>query len=200
VPPGGIVAMTVRGLRAAAGPRECYSACGMTHCGGLAVAAGTEAKLSGCSLPDDWYLVVADGCDSEIVSSSRLSTLSIDCEAVAGSAEEHVMYSAAEAWRGGKRTWRIVHDAQKVSRHIECSGDPPAKYAVALDEAKMQQDVEDAGAKEVDFYFDIPLRVAKSIVGFKHDEDCPGVDYDCFTVIERAGSLHEHSWWQWWKW
>jgi hypothetical protein len=181
---------------------------GVSHDVGLArlrlsstaqIASFGEAKCSGHTLPGNWYLVVADGCDSQIISASSLSTLSTDCEAVAGSVEEHVMYSTAEGWCGGKRIWRTAHDAQKSIRHIECSGEPPATYAVALGEAKAQQDTEDSGAKEVDFYFEIPLQVAKSVVGFKHDEECLGIDYDRFTVIERAGSDRKHLWWKLWK-
>ncbi len=109
------------------------------------------------------------------------------------------MYSAAEGWRGGKRIWRIEHDAEKSARHLECSGELPATYAVALGEAESEQDAEDAGAKEVDFYFEIPLQVARSIVGFKHDEENPGIDYESFTVIERTGSVGQSHWWKFWK-
>ena len=111
---------------------------------------GDEA-CSGQMLPEGWYLVVAEGCDSQIISAASLATLSVDCEAVTGSVEEHVMFSAAEGWRHGQRNWRAAHDAQKSTRHIECQGEPPASYAVASSEAKAQQDAEDAGEKEVDF-------------------------------------------------
>ncbi len=105
------------------------------------------------------------------------------------------MCSSAEGWHGGERRWRIAHDAQKAPRDIECVGELPAAYAAALAQAKVQQDAEDADAKEVDFYFEIPLHVAKSFVAFKHDEESAGIDFDKFTVIERSG----RSWWQFWK-
>jgi hypothetical protein len=162
---------------------------------GKTASLGDEACL-GQRLPDDWYLVVVEGCDDQIISTPFLARLSADCEAVSGSVEEHVMFSAAEGWRNGQQNWRAAHDAQKSTRHIECQGEPPPSYAVALTEAKASQDAEDAAAAEVDFYFEVPLQVAKSIVGFKHDEECPGIDYECFEVINRAG---QKPWWQWWK-
>lgn len=158
-----------------------------------------EAPCSGIALPGGWYLVVAKGCDSQVISTSFLSRLSADCEAVSGSVEEHVMYSAAEGWRNGNRDWRIAHDAQKARRHIECTGEAPDSYGKALDQARAEQDAEDAAEDEVDFYFEIPLQVAKTVVGFKHDEECEGVDYDRFTVIERVGSTAGRPWWKFWK-
>jgi hypothetical protein len=36
---------------------------------------------------------------------------------------------------------------------------------------------------DVDHIFDIPLKVAQSIVGFKHDEDCPHMSEERFVVL-----------------
>ena len=159
----------------------------------------SQERCLGRSLPGAWYLVVERKWNSKIVSSSSLSAVSADCEVVAGWVEDHVMFSAAEGWRHGLTTWRLEHDAEKSDRHIECSGEPPPTYAAALAEAEAGQDAEDAGSKEVDFYFEIPLQVARSIVGFKHDEENPGVDADQYTVLERVGSAAKKHWWHFWK-
>jgi hypothetical protein len=158
-----------------------------------------QERYLGRSLPGAWYLVVERKWNSKIVSSSSLSALSADCEVVAGWVEEHVMFSAAEGWRDGQKTWRLEHDAEKSDRHIECSGEPPTTYPAALAEAEAEQDAEDAGSKEVDFYFEIPLQVARSIVGFKHDEANPGEDAGQYTVLERVGSAAKNHWWRFWK-
>jgi hypothetical protein len=44
---------------------------------------------------------------------------------------------------------------------------------------------DDAG---VDYLFEIPLRVAKSLVGFKHDEMCPHLIGGRFAVMASVAS------------
>ncbi|MFO1228878.1 MAG: hypothetical protein U1E75_00660 [Alicycliphilus sp.] len=48
-----------------------------------------------------------------------------------------------------------------------------------------EADGEKAG---VDHYFEIPLNAAKEVIGFKHDEDIPGVDYEGFEVLRKGPS------------
>jgi hypothetical protein len=72
-------------------------------------------------------------------------------------------------------------------------------YAAALAEAQALQDTEDAGPKEVDFFFEVPLQVAKSLTGFKHDDESPGIDGDSFVVLKSAESASGRRWWQIWK-
>ena len=38
---------------------------------------------------------------------------------------------------------------------------------------------------DVDYIFEIPLKVAQSLVGFKHDEDSPHMLENQFTVLSR---------------
>jgi hypothetical protein len=162
-----------------------------------------DTEFSGYALPKGWFLIAARGCDSPLISSDSLTTLSVDCEVVACSIEEHVMYVSAELWKHGRRIWRIAHNAQMALRDLETEGDLPPSYAEALSEATKQQDAEDAGRREVDFFFEIPLAVTKDLIGFKHDEQSEGVDDDAFTVFEPLSDLPERSrpskWWQIWK-
>jgi len=154
-------------------------------------------KISGQSLPDGWFLLVARGCDHRIISESVLSSLSVDSEVVACSVEEHVMVCSSEGWGGGKRLWRIEHDGQESMRHLTTSGSLPGPFEKAQAQAIEDQDAEDAGAQEVDFFFEVPLDVAREIVGFKHDETIPSLDYDDFEVF--SSLLGERRWWQIWK-
>ena len=159
-----------------------------------------EAAFTGCELSKDWFLVVANDCDSPLVSQESLAGLSIHCEALACSVEEHVMYASAELWKEGRRIWRIAHDAQQSVRHIEADGDLPSGYTEALRAAAKEQDEEDVGSPtEVDFYFEVPLDLAKGLVGFKHDEESAGVDHDAFTVYESVKSPDARRWWQIWR-
>ena len=38
----------------------------------------------------------------------------------------------------------------------------------------------------MDYIFDIPLKIAQSIVGFKHDENCPHITEEQFVVLSKT--------------
>lgn len=166
------------------------------HPTGARAEYATE-KISGQPLPDGWFLVVARGCDHRIISESALSSVSVDAEVVACSIEEHVMVSSSEGWGGGKRLWRVDHDGQESMRDLTTSGSLPSPFAKLHAQALEDQDAEDAGAREVDFFFEVPLVLAREIVGFKHDENIASLDYDGFEVFK--SSIAVRRWWQIWK-
>jgi hypothetical protein len=92
------------------------------------------------------------------------------------------MYCSAELWRGGTEVWRIEHDSQQGMLHIQASGALPDGYSAIENEFAGKQ--RDAGGErsDTDYIFEIPLQVARSIVGFKHDE--PGGEARGFKVFE----------------
>ena len=47
----------------------------------------------------------------------------------------------------------------------------------------------------VDYIFEVPLKVAQSIVGFKHDENCPHLSEGYFAVL--SGSVPRNSFVAW---
>jgi len=42
---------------------------------------------------------------------------------------------------------------------------------------------EGGGEADVDYIFEIPLKVAQALVGFKHDEECPYILEEQFIVL-----------------
>lgn len=80
--------------------------------------------------------------------------------------EEHVMCASTSAFNDGIPSWRIVHDAQQAQDHLAIAGTPPESLVRIRAEpfARVSED------PEVDRIFDIPLRVAKEVAGFRHDE------------------------------
>src|SRR5262245_42205659 len=167
------------------------------------LAPYAESEFTGHALRDGWFLVVARGGDHPLVSAGSLAVLSEGAEAVACSVEEHVMCSSAERWVRGQNVWRIAHDAQQSIRHLKTTGALPSTYPQALREAAVRQDAEDAGPGAVDFFFEVPLQVAKVMTGFKHDEAIAGLDYARFPAYAaakpRATNAGRRKWWQIWK-
>lgn len=138
-----------------------------------------EGPFCATALEGGWTLVVADDCDL-FVKDALLASLSAGCEVVACSVEEHVMASVATAWRDGREAWRVTHDAQTSLEHLEARGNPPKELtelqAAALEQLRTEVD-------PPDFVFDVPLELAKSIVGYKHDEGD-----ETFEVMKQSGS------------
>ena len=165
------------------------------------VASYVQSKVSARGIRGDWTLVVAKQFNNRIVSASALAALSVGGEAVACSIEEHVMYTSSEFWSNGSKQWRVEHDAQKAFDHLATSGTLPENFdSVQAKYAALQQD-EGGKEAEVDMYFEIPLILAQSLTGFKHDEVS---DRDAKFAVLVESSAHQanglaRQWWQFWR-
>lgn len=102
--------------------------------------------------------------------------------------EEHVMFASVAAFKDGSLSWRIVHDAQQASDHLSLEGMPPK----SLSKIQTEQFARVGEDREVDFIFDIPIRVAQELVGFRHDE----AEERTFEVLRSdAGSKPKWKFW-----
>ena len=160
---------------------------------GEAADPGDE-MFTGSALPSGWWVLFINQCEHDFVKSSTLESLSASTEVLACSIEEHVMWSRAELWRDGAEIWRIEHDAQKSIDDLATSGTLPST-AAAIEKEFAAKQTED---EEVDYFFEIPLQVAKGIVGFKHDEAAPGIVK--FTMLRNVGPntprREKKPWWK----
>nr|NJM01068.1 hypothetical protein [Desulfobacula sp.] len=163
-----------------------------------AMADYGREPFTGRTLPSGWFLLVFNKCEHKFIRPDSLTSLSSNCDLVAASAEEHVMVSTSEFWRNGRQIWRIEHDAQESIDHLRTSGVLPDSYTAIQRQCAEEQ--EQAGGKnaDADYFFDIPLQTAKSIVGFKHDDD-DGLEDDGFEVFKTyASSSRTKPWWKVW--
>ena len=156
--------------------------------------------MSGYVLPSNWFLIVARGCDSSFLKPGILGPLSEKHSVIACSIEEHVMFSSAEYWADGAMVWRAEHLGENGPIHLKTAGILPSDFEAMADAHKEMQEADGGEKADVDHYFDIPLNAAKSIIGFKHDEEIPGIDYDRFEVLHKLPSQTERTpWWRFWK-
>jgi hypothetical protein len=79
--------------------------------------------------------------------------------------EEHIMYSSVAAFKEGDLSWRVVHNAQQTIDHLSIEGSPPK----SLPKIQAEQ-VALVSEGEPDHIFDIPIRLAQELVGFRYDE------------------------------
>ncbi len=99
--------------------------------------------------------------------------------------EEHCMASSSELWSAGSRKWRISHEGINGPKGLDFSGALPNNFQQIRSEMEAKQKQEGGEKAEVDYLFEIPLLVAKSITGFKHDEVCVHVVGNEFKIMKR---------------
>src|SRR5262249_47772900 len=73
----------------------------------------------------------------------------------------------------GVRKWAISHEGENGPKGLSTEGDLPESFPPIKTEMEEAQRAAGGDDADVDYFFEIPLKVAHSIVGFKHDEACP---------------------------
>ena len=140
-----------------------------------------ESKIDAAEIPGGWYLVLFN---QQEIDGRLLAKLSAKGEVVSCFVEDHVMYSSAAGWNRGEQVWKVFHDCEKGRYHLDVAGAPPAE----LEEIrrKLTQEQEAAGGEkaDVDFIYDVPAEVAKSLTGFRHDQDIEGMVGEVYHILE----------------
>lgn len=144
-------------------------------------------------LPKDWILIAAGRCDHRIARQESMSVLSSGCRAVACNIEEHVNYASAELWQDGSRIWRVEHQGDEDSTNMTAEGQLPQQFQELL------AGVEPEDSENIDGYFhmDIPLILAKELVGFRHDEVNDVIDSTPFEELRET--TQKKFWWKLWQ-
>jgi hypothetical protein len=121
----------------------------------------------------------------------RKAASKLKSEAVICDLEEHVMFSAASGYSSGTLTWRIVHEAQQGLDHLAVEGRPPDSLAriEALARTEAEEFARARPDHKVDVAFDVPVRVAQEIVGFRYDQETGTV----WKVLRKT-----KPWWRFW--
>ena len=158
-----------------------------------------ESPITGAELPGGWYMVASNRDGLRLTEDAVLGRLSGVGEVVTCFVEEHVMCSMAAGWRDGRRVWSVRHDAQSDPEHLEVEGDLPAAFVAIRDRLRAEQAADGGREADVDHLFDIPVELARSMTGYRHDEDVPGMPAAAFEVLVHAASPHgKRPWWKKW--
>jgi hypothetical protein len=145
---------------------------------------GAESPIVSANLPKGWYLIVANQAEHPLISTAVLQSLSVSCEVLTCTVEEHVMFSAATAWRDGRRLWSITHESGSGQDHLATDGEPPTALTAIRDRCISQQRVASDAHARVDYIFDIPVELFKSFTGYRYDQDIPELGDQSFEVLE----------------
>lgn len=145
-----------------------------------------ESPFSAVQLRNGWSIIWSNDFEWAATQPIKLSFPTkriVSCQL-----HEGLMYSAVHGAEDGIELWSVIHDAQQSLHDLSVSGDPPEEFPAIKDGLFGEQEKEDAGSAEVDFVFDIPIELAASITGFRHDLwEIDGHRPD-WTVIERKSS------------
>ena len=126
-----------------------------------------EAPFSVAELPTGWTVLWSD--DQAFANIERASGLSHLAPVISCWVNETVMFSSAYYFEGGDFKWFAGHNAQDGIFDLQFEGELPEQFSTIRDSLLAQQQSEGGDASDVDFVFDIPLELARSICGFKHD-------------------------------
>jgi hypothetical protein len=145
-----------------------------------------EAEISMARLDTGWRVIWFNEFDCPYLRRERLPDLSADKDLVICAIEEHVMASSSELWSRGGRKWWLSHEGENGPKGFSGGGEFPEAFPAIRKE--MVEAQRDAGGDQadVDYLFEIPLKVAESVVGFKHDEECTHLIDGYFVVLSAA--------------
>lgn len=161
----------------------------LSHFGLLAtdkIEDDPESPFSTAKLNTGWRLIWSNryGCP---VLTKNAATFSGEQEVLLCQVEEHVMASSSELWLGGRRKWWVSHEGENGPKGLDSEGELPKCFASIRDEIENAQRAEGGDDADVDLIFEIPLKIAQSLVGFKHDENYESVLKGNFMVLSQGG-------------
>jgi hypothetical protein len=145
-----------------------------------------ESGINGVQLPSGWYVVQFDRSE---LKDQVLARLSRSQEVISCFVEDHVMVSWASGWREGKKTWSVAHDCQKGRFHLDINGEAPEQLKGIAERLIAEQEAAGGEKADVDHVYDVPAELAKELVGYRHDQDTPGLNGEVFEVLERESVL-----------
>jgi hypothetical protein len=141
-----------------------------------------ESPLCMAKLTSGWRVFWSNRYDCSVLT-KNLASFSEAHEVLVCRVDEHVMASSSELWLSGVRKWRISHLGEDGPSGVETDGELPECFASIREELEVAQRAEGGEEAEVDYIFDIPLKVAQSLVGLKHDEDWESIVVDGFETL-----------------
>ena len=144
-----------------------------------------ESLITVGKLDTGWCVVWYNKYDCPYLNSQELGRLSTSRDVLLCLVEEHVMASSSELWVGGKKQWWLSHEGENGPKGLTVEGNAPDALPRIRGEMEKLQIAEGGEHADVDYIFEIPLRVAQSIVGFKHDEDCSHLIGGVFHVMSQ---------------
>jgi hypothetical protein len=141
-----------------------------------------DALFCTAKLSTGWRVFWSNRYDCPVIA-KNLASFSEANDVLVCRVDEHVMASSSELWVSGVRKWRISHLGEDGPSGLETDGELPECFESIREELEATQRAEGGDDADVDYIFEIPLKVAQKLVGFKHDEDWESTVVDGFETL-----------------
>ncbi len=128
-----------------------------------------ESPISVTSVPNGWTIVWLNRFDHPFAEDASLRLFSQDCTVIAVHVHEGIMFSGVECYREGAPVWSVTHNAQEGMYDLQTEGTLPEAFAEIRARLTGEQDREGGAHAEVDYIFDVPVELAMTLSGFRHD-------------------------------
>ena len=148
-----------------------------------------ESLISTVALHTGWRVIWYNEYDCPFLRPQDLRELSKHTEVLLCLVEEHVMASSAEMWSNGKRKWWLSHEGEDGPSGIASEGELPQSFPAIRENLEQAQLAAGGADADVDYMFDIPLTMAVTLVGFRHDENIERLADGHFIVLSRKGDV-----------
>lgn len=145
-----------------------------------------EAMFSIAELPTGWTILWSN--DPTFARVAVCTPLSLKAPVLSAWVNETTMLSSANYFERGQYLWFVGHDAQKGMDDLDWEGDIPSQFETIKNRLMTAQAANGGSQSDVDFIFDIPLELAQSICGYKHDLCEFEWGSPTFTVVEAKSS------------
>lgn len=127
-----------------------------------------DSEWSFLDIQNGWNVFIWNEPEVLDTAAVKFTSDRTDAEAVTAVIVESAMVCACSGWKGGKKLWSVSHDSNHGLTHLDFEGALPPSFETVRSECEKAQ----ADTREVDYFFDVPIKVAHSICGFQHDQ-CP---------------------------
>jgi hypothetical protein len=129
-----------------------------------------DFDLSLVTAKPGWTVIWSN--NEDFFDDARCTALSREFPLLGVHVNETVMYSDARWFDAGELVWKIWHEGSEDPAHLARAGSIPAHAAAIEQDKRAEQKRDDEKNPEdgVDFIFEVPLALAASYCGFKHDE------------------------------
>jgi hypothetical protein len=145
-----------------------------------------ESLIATANLSTGWTLLWYNKYDCPFLGEPELKSISMNHDVIRCLVEEHVMACSSELWSGGKRKWFLSHEGENGPKGLDAEGVLPESFPDIRTKMEAAQLAEGGDKADVDLIFEIPLKVAQTMVGFKHDERCAVIRENQFYVLART--------------
>ena len=155
----------------------------LAETGEVVEPGGRTARICCGVRPDGWVVLFSEdfdwGDEQRVLDLSRLGP-TVGCQF-----EDKVeMTSIACGAENGVELWRVAHRNDPIYR-LDVSGNLPAEFAEIRARHFREQEEDGGEASSTDFIHDVPLELAKSVCGYRADDDQETV----FVALEGARSF-----------